>query len=239
MSFSKDTNEVDNRTEDLMILELGKTSSAFYSYNTFKADSAIKADINLGVPAGEMLANRAKYGRKGQLYKIFKNNDSKKIMVFDKIIFDEYRYEEDLNAQMWQLKEDLDTILGYPVQLATCSFGGRDFEAWFTSDIAINNGPWKFGGLPGLILKVEDTKKHYSFVINGIEKAKSSQKIIEFPTEKNIKLSKADFLSLNERFTRKPHEFVRNHLGIQEVPINDAAKEAVKRIQPYNPIEWY
>ena len=78
--------------------------------------------------------------------------------------------EEDYTGQEWTLKDSTKTLLGYPCQLATCSYHGRDYQAWFTSDIAIDNGPWKFKGLPGLILEVYDTKNHYHFLIEGIER---------------------------------------------------------------------
>lgn len=38
--------------------------------------------------------------------------------------------------------------------------------------IPIKAGPWKFGGLPGLILKAYETKYLYAFEAVGIEKGK-------------------------------------------------------------------
>lgn len=75
-----------------------------------------------------------------------------------------------LARQDWTLQDSTKTLLGYPCQLATCSYHGRDHQAWFTSDIPIANGPWKFKGLPGLILEVYDTQCHYQFQIEGIER---------------------------------------------------------------------
>jgi len=55
------------------------------------------------------------------------------------------------------------TIEGYLCQKAICSWRGRDYETWFTSEIPISEGSWKFHGLPGLIIKLHDTQKHYEF----------------------------------------------------------------------------
>ncbi|MEG1650143.1 MAG: GLPGLI family protein, partial [Rikenellaceae bacterium] len=47
---------------------------------------------------------------------------------------------------------------------------GREYEAWFTTEIPISEGPWKFYGLPGLIAKLHDKQKHYSFELIGFQK---------------------------------------------------------------------
>jgi GLPGLI family protein len=65
-----------------------------------------------------------------------------------KLIKDQY-------AINWTLTDDYSYVLGYRCQKATCKFRGRSFEAFFTSEIPYNDGPYKFDGLPGLILKVK------------------------------------------------------------------------------------
>lgn len=61
----------------------------------------------------------------------------------------------------------------YTCVKATAKFRGRTYEAWFASDIPIFNGPWKFGGLPGLILSLTDSKNEYHFECIGIENLKN------------------------------------------------------------------
>lgn len=48
------------------------------------------------------------------------------------------------------------SILDYKCIKATTRFRGRDYTAWVTKELPINDGPWKFYGLPGLILQIED-----------------------------------------------------------------------------------
>jgi len=57
---------------------------------------------------------------------------------------------------------------GYSCQKATADYGGRHWTAWFASDIAVSEGPYYFHGLPGLILKVEDDTKSYSFSATSV-----------------------------------------------------------------------
>ncbi|WP_456438988.1 GLPGLI family protein [Psychroserpens sp.] len=54
----------------------------------------------------------------------------------------------------WKVEDEYTSVLGYRCQKATCEFRGRSFEAFFTSEIPYNDGPYKFDGLPGLILMV-------------------------------------------------------------------------------------
>jgi GLPGLI family protein len=68
---------------------------------------------------------------------------------------DKYKIKEDKKLE-WKILPDQQKIGEYKVQKATTSFGGRDWTAWFTTDIPIQDGPYVFYGLPGLIVKIED-----------------------------------------------------------------------------------
>ena len=80
-----------------------------------------------------------------------------------------YRYTEPWPSMHWTLGSEKQTVCGYQCQRATCHWRGRDFVAWFTSQIPLKSGPWKFGGLPGLIMKVYDTKHVYIWEAVSVE----------------------------------------------------------------------
>ena len=81
-------------------------------------------------------------------------------------------YTEQWPLMRWTLADEQQTILGHRCQKATCRFRGRDFVAWFAADVPIKGGPWKFGGLPGCILKVYDVQKIYAWEAVAIERGK-------------------------------------------------------------------
>ena len=81
-----------------------------------------------------------------------------------------YRYTEPWPSMKWELADERQTICGYQCQKATCRWRGRDFSAWFTPKIPIKSGPWKFGGLPGLIMKVYDSRRLYLWEAVSVEK---------------------------------------------------------------------
>ena len=55
-------------------------------------------------------------------------------------------------------------------RLATADFRGRRWTAWFATDIPVSDGPWKLGGLPGLILEAYDKGHQYTFTAVGLER---------------------------------------------------------------------
>ena len=88
-------------------------------------------------------------------------------------------YTEAWPLMHWTLADDTLTILGHHCQKATCTFRGRDFVAWFAADVPIMGGPWKFGGLPGCILKVHDVQEIYVWEAVAIERG--SFAIMQYP----------------------------------------------------------
>lgn len=86
----------------------------------------------------------------------YKNLSDKKTVYYKenrglskpKIIKDEYKTD-------WKLITENKKILGFDCQKATAKFRGRTYEAFFTKDIPYNDGPYKFDGLPGLVLQVK------------------------------------------------------------------------------------
>lgn len=69
----------------------------------------------------------------------------------------------------WIITNETDTVLNYMCQKATTSYAGREYTVWFTLDIPISDGPWKFHGLPGLILRAEDAKHEVRYIAIGIQ----------------------------------------------------------------------
>lgn len=83
-------------------------------------------------------------------------------------------YTEPLPQMDWTLEEGDTTICGHECQKARTTFRGRTWTAWYATDIAFSDGPWKLCGLPGLILKAEDSKGDFSFSAYKIKKGKGT-----------------------------------------------------------------
>ena len=79
-----------------------------------------------------------------------------------------YYYEEPLQDLNWNITTDTMTIANMLCQRADLHFGNRHWTAWFTVEIPIQDGPYKFGGLPGLVVSVSDANDFWRFEMTNI-----------------------------------------------------------------------
>jgi GLPGLI family protein len=159
------------KSEDVMLLQRGNNVSKYSNLLKLIADSTMQSKIRAGISGTEVVENalslRGKVHDGAVLLKGYPTGKTTYIHFF---AANSYSYVEDFLKQDWQLLPDTATILGYICKKAVCTFRCRDYVAWYASDIPVSDGPWKFSGLPGLILKVSDTNKEFSFEAIAIEK---------------------------------------------------------------------
>jgi len=172
--------------DDLQRLEIGAKHSKYYSYFVFNRDSTITFQaiatghedmFNSDRMRITMIIDGKFQGWSEYLFsEFFKDFSTNEQTEYSRMPFflerENVQYTEPIPIQKWNINNDTLTVAGYLCQKATCRFRGREYIAWFTNDIPISNGPWKFGGLPGLILKVYDKDKLYTFECVGIENHK-------------------------------------------------------------------
>jgi GLPGLI family protein len=85
-------------------------------------------------------------------------------------MFDEvFLVKESIPDFDWQLTSETKDVAGYTCSMAIGNHRGRTFKAWFTSEVPMNAGPWKFSGLPGLILEVNDEEGDYNWYCKSIK----------------------------------------------------------------------
>ena len=168
--------------EDLLILQIGPQVSKCFSYYTFQNDSLRQTPE--GNRQASELFNRAladfhkhrdrnrflnSFPRNRTITIVYKNHPAGAITVTDGLREDQVTYRDTLNAQQWTMTDSTREVLGYTCQQATTDFRGRHWTAWFATDIPVSDGPWKLGGLPGLILEAYDKGHQYTFTTVGLE----------------------------------------------------------------------
>ncbi|MCI1779828.1 MAG: GLPGLI family protein [Bacteroidales bacterium] len=118
----------------------------------------------------------------------------------------DYCYVESIPKLKWKITRRIDTILGYKCYCATTDFMGRDYTAWFSPDITFSYGPYKFNGLPGLILKIQDSQKFFTWTAKSIytpqnqkiylDQAETVKKVTYKQYSKVLSLVWRDYISL-------------------------------------------
>ena len=103
-------------------------------------------------------------------------------------------YTEPFSELNWEINEDsTKNVLGYNCIKANIDYHGRKWDVWFTPDIPIQEGPWKFCGLPGLILEASEPSGQHHFTVTGIEKSEREITPV-YNAQKYEKMNRKDML---------------------------------------------
>lgn len=85
----------------------------------------------------------------------------------------------------WTIHNETKKIGNFNCTKATTYFRGRNYIAWFTSEIPLNAGPWKFSGLPGFIIEVQDFDAIFSWKVKTILYPFTENTPNEIPNKEN------------------------------------------------------
>ncbi|MDN3693236.1 GLPGLI family protein [Chryseobacterium tructae] len=179
--FVSDTLRKDDISEEIVVLDLEKDNkSIFTGLKHIISDSTMTAQSEKGIMSFPDISMKIKYvvEKKGDgiMYFYTPNHMPNPVL--------KVKDERKIN---WKILSDKQKIGEYNTQKATAHFGGREWTAWFTTEISFQDGPYKFHGLPGLILKVYDKTNTHSFEIISVEKKKSNYDILNDTTYKESK----------------------------------------------------
>ncbi|PKF75696.1 GLPGLI family protein [Chryseobacterium sp. PMSZPI] len=186
--FIPDSNNKGDVKKEMMLLDIDKDGSSYYSHDKFVADSIGKAELEKQLKAGGGSISVNRREKPGQVsYKVTKQYPDFKTYLFRSVSMDQYKIREDQKPD-WKILPDKQKIGEYNAQKATTNFGGREWTAWFTTEIPFQDGPYKFYGLPGLIVKIEDTTGSHSMTLVGNKTIKTQEGEKEIQLPENIKI---------------------------------------------------
>ncbi len=221
--WQRDT--LENKTsDDLLILQIGENMSKCYSYYSAEVDSisalpnwfeVMKKHLDYAFSKKEINTND--YPHKRMKAYVYKNYPQGKMTVTDGLTLQYYEYEDELNAQQWEIRDSIKTILNYSCQMAVCDFRGREWTAWFTTDIPVSDGPWKLSGLPGLIMEAYDKGSQYVFTIVGLQKVDDEPIFFSetyVGSKRFEKSNRIDFLKAKKRYLMDMGSYIEMETGI-------------------------
>lgn len=189
--------------DDEMRLDISADGvSKFYSYSAAVRMKLMREKIEKGIFD---LRDLPKAGILSMEF--YKNYPEKgKTLMLDAAGEAKCQIEEKMETPEWTILPDSTAdIMGYTCQLATTHFKGRQWYAWYTEDIPLDEGPWKLRGLPGLILKAYDSSRQFIFDGQGMEQPDGEP--ITFIKMKREKVSQKDFRRLKESYD--PNEVLK------------------------------
>jgi GLPGLI family protein len=191
-----------------------------------ETESSINKNNIISVPASFSTQ------KTGMSQSIYKNYEDNIIVVKDEILKSKYYYEDSLNKFDWKLFSDTTFLGGYFCQKAETFFRGRHYIAWFTKAISLSNGPLKFGGLPGLIIKINDSDNQFNYQLTTFEKVSVASSPID------LRLNDA------QKIDRKKHNSLRKVLFEDSMGMINAQGGSIKLNSPapvshrkFNPLE--
>lgn len=236
------------------ILDIAEKVSIYRDYNLVAQDSILMQAAEKMYKSGVFYNIGRSIKWPSFTFKIKKEYPEMKTTFIDGISQKYFGYI-DSSYQNWIIEKETDEIIGFSVQKATLDFGGRKWIAWFTNEISFQDGPYKFHGLPGLIVKVEDINENYSWTLTGIKRISDfselsfTEKISGF---RNVNIiSKEKFEKAYSAFRKDPFSEARSRITpemrLQKMPgsditMGDLLKQQEIRVTQFfesndNPIE--
>ncbi|SFH81976.1 GLPGLI family protein [Halpernia frigidisoli] len=221
--------------KELFSLQISDRRAFFISENKLKFDSLFTTEYNKG-NAKIDLTNLSSL--KSSSYVIIQTNDDFKyyttvgmtLLTYTTPIIDK-----------WNLIDETKVINSIVCEKAEVRYKGRDWIAWYSTQIPFPYGPYKFSGLPGLIVKITDRTGDYDFeLVRSIPSSKLKGKLVSVSGiyYKNAKITTSkDLIEAKENFkANAKHEF--ESMGTQF--FNDQKEKPRKnetRKNGFNPIE--
>ena len=176
-----------------------------------------------------------------RIFQNLKQPEIMKIQMFknkDRFSFvnQDYFISDTIPQLNWEFLDEKEIeILGYKCKEARVKFRGSEFKAFYTTAIPTPFGPWKFHGLPGLILKVSsvDNPKIY-WEAQEIIYPYENSKVADI-SELNFNLSMKEYIQNFDDLVEKRGRTMAARMGssYQEIPQN--MKRQLTRERKY---EW-
>lgn len=186
--FIPDSNNKEDVKKEMMLLDIDQKGSNYYSRDKFVADSTSMAEVQKQMKSGGGNINISRRDNQGMVgYKVTKSYPDFKTYLFTRISMDQYKVKEDQKPE-WKILPEKQKIGAYNAQKATTSYGGREWVAWFSTDIPFQDGPYKFYGLPGLIVKLEDITGSHVMTLVGNKKMAAPVSETEMDVPGNVKI---------------------------------------------------
>ncbi|UJF30835.1 GLPGLI family protein [Kaistella sp. 97-N-M2] len=233
--FRPDSTKADSLKTEWMYLDIGKNGSKYYSKSSFESDSVVAASIRKQMLLGSKSISVQRNSQGGEVTdEVEKTYPDYRIYLISTLGNDSYKVLED-RKPLWKISAEKKKISDFEVQKATAEFAGRKWTAWFTTEVPIQDGPYKFSGLPGLIVQISDETGSHKMELKGIKKMteipaeeiEMKGKEIPFTKKKPLDVTRKQYVKQLQQYENDPVQGMRAILSRPDskVKININGKE--------------
>lgn len=196
-SYVADTLNKESRISETMVLLTNGKKSIYYGENYKAFSDGLKKQINSAIQTGSIV-EPGKLPKARVRHTVFKDND----LIFISNILGSNTLTYPAESIKWIIDNSVTKdILGYKCSKATAKIGNRNYTAWFTYNIPMSDGPYKFKGLPGLILSINEIHHYFNFELLSINKASHP---INF--KKGISVTEQQYVMKRTEYLEDPSE---------------------------------
>lgn len=219
MTGQPDSTDKKSSYLEVMILDIGKDFSVFQSLNKYRHDSILNSEAFQQKVMSTMQIDMRELPKAKNSFIVEKDRKNNSIVFKNSIVNSYFKYNTSLDSIQWEIYSDTTTISGFLCHKATTKLGGRDYIAWYSSEISIPDGPYKFCNLPGLILKVSDVKNYYTFTCTGMEYNMKVVQVQPKALEKFVLVSRSEYFNFLDKIKKNPELLLSNETLPQGVQI--------------------
>lgn len=199
-----DSTDITSKTQEIAYLYINSQNSIYTEAKAMQLDSVFNELYEGRISEGYLLANMQTLPKPKDPARIVKDYNDEKIINHNKIGANAYMYTENMQIGEWKLLEDKKEIHNFQCQLAEIKYGGRIWQAYYTTDLPLSDGPYKFSGLPGLIVLLQDTEEYYSFEMLRLDPIEKVPLYLQNSRENTSSISKQDYYKEQQKFTENP-----------------------------------
>ncbi|WP_300675576.1 GLPGLI family protein [Soonwooa sp.] len=226
--IAPDSTRRDSVIVEMMRLDVLPKGSKYYSQNVYMRDSIMdsrmkKNELVKNADGGDMIISNEGTPHGVIEHKVYKTYPDFKINFINKIWPDFYNQTDDRKIT-WRILSDKQKIGKWDCQKAETNFAGRKWIAWFTSSIPIQDGPYKFRGLPGLIVKVTNQNETISFELKGVQSIVKQNLDDDFEKQLNpIPVTYQQYVKLYKNYLKDPIAGLRKAYSDKVFEMYDAS----------------
>ena len=205
--FIPDSTNLEDFKTEMMFLDTTKDGSKYYSYTVFNSDSIMKVDLEKQLAATGSINVKSDMQKGSVRYSVTKTYPDYKINLHRRLGMDAYNISDDRKIN-WKILPEKEKIGEWNAQKAEADFAGRHWIAWFSTEIPIQDGPYKFRDLPGLIVKIEDKTGSHKMELKGIKNITGNVDINVFEV-KEIAVNSKQFQKVLKEYENDPTKGIK------------------------------